>query len=467
MYREASSAATQLGHVVAQTCHTHEPLGAYATSDRINYLFLDRHGVLNITSERSATNTCSSSVASEYPLFDWDEREMRDTYGVGLSGLPNARPLFITDNVVPPALTAEGKGVTVVVVGPVHAGIIEPGRFTISSGGETVIHMDAQLSYSRRGVESFLEGQSALDAASRVSRICAACSAARSWAYAQALEHLAGIACDEASEWARVVIAELERIYNHVFDLASSAAGAGYGYGQTHGLALKERVHELCASLSGHRMLFDAIVPGGIRSGVLSDPQAVRAKVAALRDDVDTYVQALFRNASVMRRFEGAGYVSPETARAFGAVGPARRASGGTIDIRSYLPYGAYRERQPELHGETAGDVAARCRIKRLELAESFALVHHALREMHGHRPPPPQPLRASAGVVTTLAEGPRGSESISVECDRHGRLTRIHVISASFRNWPVVLRAMEGNIIPDFPLVNKSFNLCYACADR
>jgi Ni,Fe-hydrogenase III large subunit len=467
MYREASSGATQLGHVVAQTCHTHEPLGAYATSERVNYLFLDRDGVLNITSERSATGTCSSSVASEYPLLDWDEREMRDTYGVGLSGLPNARPLFITDNVVPPALTAEGKGVTVVVVGPVHAGIIEPGRFTISSGGESVIHMDAQLSYSRRGVERFLEGQSALEAASRVSRICAACSVARSWAYARALEHLSGIACDEASEWARVVVAELERIYNHVFDLASSAAGAGYGYGQTHGLALKERVHELCAATSGHRMLFDAIVPGGIRSGVLSDPEALCAKVAALRDDVDTYVQALFRNASVVRRFEGAGYVSPETARAFGAVGPARRASGGTIDIRSYLPYGAYREHPPARHGEAGGDVAARCNVKRVELAESFTLIDHALRAMSGYGPPPPQPFQASAGVVTTLVEGPRGAESISVECDRRGMLTRIHVISASYRNWPVVLRAMEGNIIPDFPLVNKSFNLCYACADR
>jgi Ni,Fe-hydrogenase III large subunit len=392
---------------------------------------------------------------------------MRDTQGVQLAGLPNVRELFIDAGRVPPALTAEGKGVTLIVVGPVHAGIIEPGRFTFSSGGETVIHLDAQLSYSRRGVERFLEGFDAVEAAPRVARICAACSVARSWAYARALESLANVSCDERTEWARVVFAELERIYNHVFDLASAAAGAGYAYGQTQGLALKERVHRLCAEMSGHRFLFDAIVPGGIGPGALAIPHAVRPRIAELGSAVAAYLDALFRNRSLIRRFEGAGHVSSATARAFGTVGPARRASGGTIDLRAYVPYGAYGTAPPEVFTDPAGDVAARCRIKRLEIAESFALIDRALGELGGQGPPPPQSLRAGGGAVTTVTEGARGGESVSLECDEGGRISRLHVISASYRNWPTVLRAMENNIVPDFPLVNKSFNLCYACADR
>ncbi len=465
MYREVAVDGGRLADVVARTCQTHEPIGAYASDDRIRYLFAGSDGVLGVVA--STSGAAGASVSAAFPLFDWDEREMRDTRGITQTGLPNGRALFIADGVVPPAFVAEGDGVTVIVVGPVHAGIIEPGRFTFSSGGETVIALDAQLSFSRRGVERFLEGRDAVDAAARVARICAACSAARSWAYARALESLAGITCDERTEWARVVFAELERIYNHIFDLASSSAGAGYGYGQTQGLALKERVHRLCAAAAGHRLLFDAIVPGGVRAGVLADPAALLAAVKELRPDVEAYLSALFANRSVGGRFAGAGRVTPEVARAFGATGPARRASGSAIDLRRSLPYGAYLTILPEPVSETGGDVAARCRVKRAEIADSFAFIEQGLAVLGSHGPPPPRTPAVRGGCVTTLTEGPRGSEAISVECNDAGRLTRIHVRSASYRNWPVVLRAMEANIVPDFPLVNKSFNLCYACADR
>jgi Ni,Fe-hydrogenase III large subunit len=349
----------------------------------------------------------------------------------------------------------------------VHAGIIEPGRFTFSTGGETVIHLDGQLSYSRRGVEAALTGADALAAAPRVARICAGCSAARSWSYARALEELAAVACDERSEYARVVAAELERIYNHLFDLASAAAGAGYGYSQTHGLGLAERAHALCAEGFGHRFLFDAIVPGGVRTGVLREPQRLRDGAAALRRDARAFVRALVGNVSVLRRFEGAGVLAPETARAFGAVGPARRGSGGTLDVRELLGYGAYADLRPTVHVEDAGDVAARVRVKAAELDVAFELVERALAALDGAAPPPPRTLALGAGAAVAVTEGPRGAETVALACDGGGALARIHVRSASFRNWPAVLRAMEGNIVPDFPLVNKSFNLCYACVDR
>jgi Ni,Fe-hydrogenase III large subunit len=468
VYRQTFVESSELDRAVIATCATHEPLGAYAAAHLLHYLFVDAQGVLDLASPRPAPGRPSVSVAGEIPLFDWHEREMRDTRDVAFTGLPNERALFIAgDGTIPPALTAEGKGVNIIVVGPVHAGIIEPGRFTFSSGGETVLHLDAQLSYSRRGVERFLQGLDAVGAAPRVARVCAACSVARSWAYARALESLAGVVCDERTEWTRLIFAELERLYNHIFDLSSSSAGAGYGHGQTQGLALKERVHRICAEATGHRFAFDAIVPGGVRTAESFDPHALATHIEQLRGHVDGYLDALFRNRSLVRRFEGAGHVSAETARAFGTVGPARRASGGTIDIRSCAPYGAYRAAPPQCFTETGGDVAARCAVKRLEIGESFKLIERAFAELDGHAPPAAGTLRAGSGTVTTVTEGARGAETVSITCDDTGQLARVHFISASYRNWPTVLRAMEANIVPDFPLVNKSFNLCYACADR
>ncbi|MGZ3548339.1 MAG: hydrogenase large subunit [Vulcanimicrobiaceae bacterium] len=465
MYRETRVPLAQVRDHVVNACRTSEPLGVFASGQHVYYLFLEQDGVL------SATVTVGGmplpSLAADLPLYDWHEREMRQKQGIILESHPDSRPLFFGCEGPPEALTAEGKGVSVVVVGPVHAGVIEPGRFTFSTGGETTIHLDAQFSYSHRNIERFLEGHDALEAAWYVGRICGGCSVARSWAYARALEQLAGVQCDEQSEYARVIFAEFERIYNHVFDLASCAAGAGYGRGQAVGLGLKERVLRLCADVAGHRLLFDAVQPGGVRFGVLRQPSSLRVDLSALRSDIDRFTEDLFENRSVMRRFEGSGVVTAQVARVFGAVGPARRASGGEIDVRSFSPYGAYRKLDVQRAGAYAGDVSARCSVKRAEIDESFRLVELALGELGNVPVSSPKEIAIGEGAMTAATEGPRGAETVSIECDRSGRLQRLHAISASYRNWPVVVRAMEGNIIPDFPLINKSFNLCYSCADR
>jgi Ni,Fe-hydrogenase III large subunit len=455
--------AAALPAAVAVALREHVPIAAYATAAGVHYLFAGGDGLLDVGAARE---DAIPALAGTYPVFAWDEREMRDAHGVSFAGAPDERPLYAGADGAPPALTAEGEGVTVVTVGPVHAGIIEPGRFTFSSGGETVIHLDAQLSYSRRGVEAFLAGRDAVAAAPRVARICGACSVARSWAYARALEELAGIACDEATEYARLVAAELERIYNHLFDLAQAAAGAGYGYAQTHGLGLKERANVLCAQAFGHRLLFDAIVPGGVAAGALRDASALREAAARLRADARAYAGALLGNISVQRRFEGAGLLPAHVARAFGVTGPGRRACGDALDARTLLPYGAYAALAPALACEGAGDVAARVRVKVAELDAAFALVDTALAALGSAAPPAPRACAPGRGSAIALTEGPRGIETLIVACDAAGALERIAVRSASFRNWPAVVRAMEGNIVPDFPLVNKSFNLCYACAD-
>jgi Ni,Fe-hydrogenase III large subunit len=466
--RETWFDATELRERTLETCATHQILGAFASDGRkIRYLFADAEGPFALCTALP-DGARLESLAPDHPAFDWDEREMRDEWNVDVRGLPDARPLMGSDGRIPEAIVAEGEGVTRIVVGPVHAGIIEPGRFTISSGGETIVHLDAQLGYARRGVERFMRGRSISDASHRVARICGSCSAARSFAFARAVEAIAGVEISRPVEYARVVIAELERIYNHLGDLAAASAGAGWGKGFASGMAAKERAMRTNARASGHRLLFDAIRPGGVGHEVLADRAGLSADVGHLEAHADAFVEMLFSNRSVMDRWRGAGHVSKSLATAFAASGPAGRASGAGIDMRRLAPYGAYRELAvSDVTAARIGDSFARCTHKRVELFESFQLVREALARLGDDALTPATLPPIGSGIAACAVEGPRGAETVAVELDDAGDIVWFHAISASYRNWPIVARAMDGNIVPDFPLVNKSFNLCYACADR
>ncbi len=441
-------------------------LGAYAMPHEIRYVLAGSEGVFERTQPLTAGDP-AHAFSQRFPLLSWDEREMADAQGVVFDELPDARPFFIRRDVDPAAVVANGEGLMHFVVGPVHAGIIEPGRFTFSSGGETVVHLDAQLSFSHRGVERRLEGMHALEAAPFVARVCGSCSAARSFAYARALEERAGISLAHETELARVVVAELERVYNHLADLAASASGAGFARGFAHGMALKEKAMRLNALATGHRLLFDAIVPGGVGPQVLPAPERILHEATALQAETDAYLRGLFSTASLVSRWQRAGVVEHRTMKAFGAVGPAHRASRGHVDLRAAATYGAYATLGTRPALSTTGDVFARCSVKRDEIAESFRLIHAALRQLPAEFKARTAACDVGEGAAVGLVEGPRGAETVAVHTDAAGRLARVHVISASYRNWPIVAKAMDGNIVPDFPLVNKSFNLCYACADR
>ncbi len=442
-------------------------LGAYASADALRYLFLrEGSGPYALTCDHRRDEV-ASAISSDCPAFAWDEREMADERGVRFGDLPDPRPLRVQDGVMPHAVLAQGSGLMHFVVGPVHAGVIEPGRFTFSSGGETVVYLDAQLGYSHRGIEHAVEALDAIEAAPKVARICGGCSASRSYAYALALEALSGEKAGAENDLARLVLAELERIYNHLADLAASASGAGWGVGFTRGMGLKEETMRICQVAGGHRLLFDAIVPGGVAPGALSERGVIREALARLEQRVHRYLGALFGNASLVSRWHGAGLLSHEAVRALGGVGPAHRASHGTIDVRTFAPYGAYARIAVRSAWASAGDAFARCRVKRDELIESFRLIREALSQLGEEALPPVLRLDLGAGRTIATVEGPRGAETIAVHITPQRRIERLHVISASYRNWPLVAHAMEGNIVPDFPLVNKSFNLCYACADR
>ncbi len=466
LYRERQVAQADLAAALDDALYDALPLGCYATDRTVRTLSLSRAGVLAMVTPLQPGEAWES-LASRYPLFANHEREMQAMQGIDVRSSPDRRPLYFRADAIPEAVVAEGRGVSAVVVGPVHAGIIEPGRFTISTGGESVVHIDAQLSYSHRALEPWFEGQSVLALAPQVARVCGNCSVARSWAYARAIEALAGAELDAGTEYARLALAEMERIHIHLFDLGSIAAGAGYGKGTTAALELRERINQLNRVVGGHRLLFDSIVPGGIRPGTFADPGSTRAILRTIRDDAMRFVDAFLAKRSVLRRLEGAGIVEPAMARRFGAVGPSARASGIACDVRALAPYGAYREFSFTEERASAGDVFARSEVRRREIERSFDLLERALRAMEGVALPVPTELSVPEGTIATVVEGARGAESISLSVAAEGRVGRLHIISAAYRNWPLVTRAMEGNIVPDFPLVNKSFNLCYSCVDR
>jgi Ni,Fe-hydrogenase III large subunit len=451
---------------VSQECVAAIPLGAYAFADESHYLFVDDNGTRMI-SRALPSDRAAGAVSATIPLYSWDEREMAQEWDVRFVGLPDPRPLRAVDGAMPVATSAVGEGLTHFVVGPVHAGIIEAGRFSFSSGGESVIHLDGQLSYGHRGVERRLAGLSVFEAARFVARVCGGCSASRSMAYAQAIESLTDADAGPWADCARLVILELERLYNHLSDLAATSAGAGWGPGFARGMALKESTNRICAAASGHRLLFDAIVPGGVRWSTLSESEALLRQVNALRNDIGRYLDDLFGNASVVARWHGAGKIHRETLRAFGALGPTRRAGGDAVDLRTLRPYGGYRSFQVRVGSALSSDVFARSCVKRDEILESIRLIRVALTAMRNDAPTPALRLLVGPGTAVGAAEGPRGIETVAVHVDTHDCLARIHFASASYRNWPIVARSMEGNIVPDFPLVNKSFNLCYACVDR
>ncbi len=465
-YSERPVKQGDLPNVVDELMSDALPLGCYATQRTVRTLFLSRSGVRGLRTALDGDEKWRS-LAQRYPFFSYHEREMQALQEIVVQSSPDERPLYFSSDAIPEAIVAEGKGISGVVVGPVHAGIIEPGRFTISTGGESVVHIDAQLSYSHRALEPWFEGQEALALAPRVARICGNCSVARSWAYARAIEELAGVELDDCTEFARLVLAEMERVHVHLFDIGSIAAGAGYDRGTTAALGLRERICQVNNVASGHRLLFDSVVPGGVKAGIFADPGIVRTTLRELRDDVARFCDALLAKRSLLRRLEGAGVVERPLARRFAAVGPSGRASGIACDVRAIAPYGAYRgcAFSEELAG--GGDVYARAEVRVREIERSFDLIERGLREVEGRKLSAPRQVDAAAGIITTVVEGARGAESISLELSKGGRIDRLHVISAAYRNWPLVTRAMEGNIVPDFPLVNKSFNLCYSCVDR
>ena len=425
--------------------------------------------------------TVASLARQPFPASRF-EREMHDLFGIEPTGHPFLRPLVLHqhwpagwhplrhDAGEPPPMRAgaepfpfvavEGPGVYEIPVGPVHAGLIEPGHFRFSVVGETILKMKARLWFLHRGIEKLFEGRDVADGVVLAERISGDSAVSHNLAYCLAVEDACRIEMPEEASRLRALVLELERIYNHVTDIGALCNDVGYGIAQARALTLREQLLRLNSQVTGHRFLRGAVRPGATSLRRLPTD----AELTEIASRFEELVGLATSNSVVMDRFKGTAVLSRSDAAAIGTLGVVARGSGLAVDARSTQPFA-------DLGGdlrvvvEDAGDVLARFRVRVQEVGDSLRLVtalagtaHRLeLTSMSGT-------LRGASGLG--IVEGWRGTIVHRVEIDGSGRLTRCKVVDPSFLNWPALSIALADTIVPDFPLVNKSFNLSYAGND-
>ena len=361
----------------------------------------------------------------------------------------------------------DGEGVHEIPVGPVHAGIIEPGHFRFQIVGEKVLRLEERLSWVHKGVEKRFESMPITEGHRLAGRVSGDSTVAYAWAYAQALEAIAGEPPPPRAAWLRALALERERIANHLGDLGYLGNDGGFAFGLSQFSRLKESLLRTNASLFGHRLAMDYVVPGGVARDVdAATLRALDGECAALARELTTLRGIYDEHDGLQDRFRACGRATPELARALGLCGLAGRASGQAHDLRRDRPGAPSDTREVRVAGRTDGDVAARVAVRFDEVAESLRLV----REIAATLP--------AGGVRTALPEVPayrtglggvegwRGPVLVALDSGPGGTIRRCHPHDPSWANWPVLEHAVIGNIVPDFPLINKSFNLSYSGHD-
>jgi Ni,Fe-hydrogenase III large subunit/Ni,Fe-hydrogenase III component G len=431
------------------------------------------------------TPTLKSLATFHYPASRF-EREIADLFGIVAEGHPDPRPLVrhgfwppdyfpLRKDAVPRDFTDDGRsfpftevggeGVYEIPVGPVHAGIIEPGHFRFSVVGETIIDMKSRLYFTHKGTEKLFEGRELAAGVDLAERISGDTTVGHALAFCQAVEAAAGVEVPERAKYVRVVLLELERLYNHVGDFGMIANDTGYAVAHSHCFRIRERLLRLNKRLTGSRLLRGGLVPGGVAVDIPTEPDVPAEVTAALRD-FDEIAELSLENTLVLDRLDGAGRLTKRTARDHGVLGYVARASGIDIDVRRDRPFAAYDRLAFQVPVFESGDVKARTLVRLHEARQAVELIRQAVDQM------PAGSLRASVPTLPAFApafavvEGWRGTIIHWVMGDAHGRLGRVKVMDPSFLNWRALSYALLKNIVPDFPLCNKSFNQSYSGND-
>ena len=365
-----------------------------------------------------------------------------------------------------PFLEAEGPGLHQIPVGPVHAGIIEPGHFRFNAGGETVVRLEERLGYVHKGVEALMCGASLERAAVLAGRVSGDSTVAYAIAFARAVEAALGVEAPARAHALRGLMAELERIANHFGDVGAICNDAAFTLMHAHCGVLRERTLRAAGSAFGHRLMMDAVVPGGVAVDLSPDgAQAIRSLVHNVRTTFPKLIKLYDNTASLQDRTVGTGVLKAELARWFGAGGVVGRASGRDVDARRDHPYPPYDAIAFRVPTRREGDVNARIWVRIDEVAESLDLIEAILAR------PPDGPisvaLQAPSGGCEGLAlvEAFRGDVFVHVRL-AEGAVARCHLRDPSWFQWPLLEAAIEGNIVADFPLCNKSFNCSYSGCD-
>jgi len=468
----------------------------------VHYLFDHKRDdwYIHVTTELGGGAAELVSLAQQsYPASRF-EREIRDLFGITPNGHPDPRPLvrhgFWPEDYFPlrrdartvvfeddgrpfPFGQVEGPGVYEIPVGPVHAGIIEPGHFRFSAVGETIIDLKQRLYFTHKGTEKLFEGRSPADGVELAERVSGDSTVGHALAFCRALESAAGVAVPARASYVRAVLLELERLYNHIADFGMIVSDTGFAVAHAHCYRIRERFLRLNHALTGNRLLRGGVIPGGVafdlpparlapHAGAASVPAGIdlAAEVdAGVRDFLEV-VDICLDHSLVMDRLQGAGTLDATIARDHAVRGYVARASGLDVDARRDHPVPPYDRLTFTVPVLDSGDVRARALIRVEEVKASAMLIRQAVDAL----PEGPLAVRVPAlpafMPAFAIVEGWRGAIVHWVMGGGDGRLRRVKIVDPSFLNWPALSRAVIDNIVPDFPLCNKSFNLSYSGND-
>ncbi len=417
------------------------------------------------------------------------EREIWDLFGLVPEGHPDLRNLVHHGNWpegnhplrkdFPPAqkppfadrpisfTKVKGTGVFEVPVGPVHAGIIEPGHFRFSVAGEPIINLEAQLYFVHKGIEKLCEGRTIEEGLFFSERISGDETFANSLAYCMAVEKIAGVRITERAEYSRILFAELERLLRHIGDLGGICVDVAYGFASSQFQLLLNWTYQLIEQICGSRFLRNINKPGGLRQDFIKGREnLISESIHKIKKELDDTVAIIKAKNTFIDRVENTGVLSAQIAGDLHAVGPAARASGISADVRRDFPYGLYDRIEFIVPEHANGDVNCRMNVKIEECYESISMIKQSLSGLPeggvdadiGPLPP--------YGSALACVEAPRGEAVHWIMTGENGAILRYKIRTPSFCNWPALCHAVRGNIIPDFPLINKSFNLSYAGND-
>jgi len=450
------------------------------------------HCFLLLSAPISPAEPSFPSIAAKHPAANWFEREVMDLYGLVPDGHPNPtrvalhddwpdgawalRKDFPGDASVPrvpgdhhPFRPVTGEGVFQVPVGPVHAGIIEPGHFRFGVAGEPVLYLQLRLFYVHKGIEKRFERLPWRHGLFLAESISGDTTVGHALAYAHAIERLADLQVPPRGQALRVVLLELERIYNHTADIGALATDVAFTVPASRAQALREGLVRMQDLVFGTRLLRGTVAVGGVNRDLPPDGRDVLVKyLRAFEREFDGLIALLVDAGTFTDRVDGTGILTRQAAQDLGIVGVAARASGVDADLRRDHPHDGYERLEFKVPVEDGGDVRARLMVRAREVVQSLRMLRQVLRALPDTPWTATLPERLpSSGAALGWVEAWRGPCTHWIATDELGELARVKVTDPSFLNWQGLVHAVPGNIVPDFPVINKSFNLSYSGNDR
>lgn len=456
------------------------------------YALFEKHGVYLLLRTRITAPYELPSQALVYPAANRSERHTQDMFGIQFTDHPDPRrwtrhqawseqqyplrkdfpvqgePLEVTPpDMNYPFIESHGAGTYEIPVGPVHAGIIEPGHFRFQAVGELILNLEERLAYVHKGIEKIAEGRTPESLARLAARVSGDTTVGHSWAACMAMEQAASIIIPPRAALIRGILAERERVANHLGDMGAICNDVAFVFAQMQLTRLRESWLRSNAQVFGHRLLMDCIVPGGVKTDVTEQAIIqIRQDIAKLRAELAEIITATDLSSSLEDRLYTAGFLSEDIASAYGALGYVGRASGQDVDVRRDVAYPPYDQATFKVALENQGDIASRFWIRHKEVNAALKLIEQFLGWLTPGDllSPWQQPPVGAWGLG--IVEGWRGEIVSYVSFDQDGLIARFYPRDPSQHNWPVLEKLVLNNIVPDFPVCNKSVNGSYSGND-